>query len=136
MYNLNSQNLDKYKWENRILIIETTDQNNEEYRDQIKEFENSKEELAERKLVIYEIIGSEYKMTDYSKKVNESEWKISEERYRNKMKNKTLFRVSLIGLDGGIKLEKEEVLKKQGLIDIIDSMPMRRRQIKSDNDRK
>jgi len=36
----------------------------------------------------------------------------------------------LIGLDGGVKLKETEVLKKEDLFSIIDSMPMRLREIR------
>ena len=39
----------------------------------------------------------------------------------------------LIGLDGGVKLEKQEVLSMKELFSIIDAMPMRANELRNQN---
>ena len=39
------------------------------------------------------------------------------------------FRIVLVGKDGGIKLEQEEVLDPETLFSLIDGMPMRRNEM-------
>ena len=41
----------------------------------------------------------------------------------------------LIGLDGGIKLRQNSILTKEKLFAIIDGMPMRRRELKKNEDK-
>ena len=43
------------------------------------------------------------------------------------------FEISLIGLDGGIKLSQNEILTAEKLFGIIDQMPMRRIEVENNN---
>jgi len=104
MYNLNGQSLDLYRWQNRILVIESSSITDLNYKKQIAEFKETVIELTDRKILIYEIVGNKYRKTDYSTKNNDSEWKL-----KNRSKessNIDAFKVTLIGLDGGVKVEK------------------------------
>jgi hypothetical protein len=138
--NLYGQELEGYKWKKRILIIETPDKTNVKYTSQINELVNLEKDLLDRKLVITEIVENKYKTTNYSLEQNDEEWKKLDGRgvlSRNKIED---FKVILIGLDGNIKLEKREILRKEELFEIIDSMPMRiselRNKIKPNDKRK
>ena len=95
------QDLGKHRWKDRVIIIQTPDTNNQLYASQKTEFIGAEEELAERKLVIYE-------QQDPSKP----------------------FKIKLIGLDGGTKLVQTEVLKKEELFRVIDAMPMRMQEMR------
>ena len=50
------------------------------------------------------------------------------------LNDKEDFEVILIGLDGGIKLQQTEVLKKEALFNIVDAMPMRRNELNRKNE--
>jgi len=124
------QHLKKHKWENRILIVKTSNIPSEKYENQFKEFQNSSTELKERKFIIYRIIKDEFTSTNYLTNKNSS-GKVSKE-----MKNKIFnvnenFEVILIGLDGNIKLQKNEIITKENLFSRIDSMPMRKYELKN-----
>lgn len=128
--NVYAQDLKKHRWKNRILIIKTTDQNAVKYQKQLAEFKMLEKEFAERKLITYEVVGDDLLYIDpieplltASKKVPESIIKI--------LKGKNAFEVILIGLDSGIKLRKTTVLTKQELFSLIDSMPMRRNELRN-----
>ena len=125
MHNLNAQSLESYQWKNRILIISSPSVSNADYKQQIVEFSNSSDELAERKMLVYEIIEDKFKITNYLSGKNVLEWKKLKDKGLKSNQNSDVFKVLLIGLDGGIKLEQNEVLKKEELFRIIDSMPMR-----------
>lgn len=125
MHNLNAQSLESYQWKNRILIISSPSVSNADYKQQIVEFSNSSDELAERKMLVYEIIEDKFKITNYLSGKNVLEWKKLKDKGLESNQNSDVFKVLLIGLDGGIKLEQNEVLKKEELFRIIDSMPMR-----------
>lgn len=131
--NLKGQNLNKHKWKNRILIIQTSSESNTKYQSQVDEFINSDEEFKERKLVVYTVIADAYKMTDYQEKKNTDSWTISKKMYEHILDEKDTFKIILIGLDGGIKLEKTEILKEIELYKIIDSMPMRSAELRDKN---
>ena len=51
--------------------------------------------------------------------------KLSENMSKTILDNSNNFEVILIGLDGSIKLRQENILLKEDLFRIIDSMPMR-----------
>jgi hypothetical protein len=87
-------------------------------------------EMGERKLVLYEIIGDKYRKTDFQKMDSAFVWQTAESWPRELVDHSSPFHVMLIGLDGGIKLKKSEILTKTQLFGLIDSMPMRRQEIK------
>ena len=124
--NLNGQNLKKHKWENRVLIVKTSDIKSKKYQEQLKEFKNSFEELIDRKFILYKITGDDFVLIDYKNSELNNSGKISRKLTDNILNEKENFEVILIGLDGGIKLQQTEILMKEDLFKIIDSMPMRR----------
>ena len=104
MLNFNAlfgQDLGKHLWKDRLIIIQAPDLSNPNYKKQCAEFIGAEEGMTERKLVIYE-----------------------------QMNPNNPFKISLIGLDGGIKLVQTEVLKKEELFGVIDAMPMRMQEMK------
>jgi len=120
-----SQNLESHKWINRVLIVKTTNIKSEKYVNQLKVFQNFNDQLKERKLIIYKITNDEFSSINYitnktiygkvSKKINE--------KILNENQN---FELVLIGLDGNIKLKRNEILTTEDLFSVIDSMPMRK----------
>ncbi len=128
--NLNGQDLNEHKWKNRVLIIQTSNELSNGYQNQLIEFINLDQEFKERKLVVYKIIRDKYKMTNYQNKKPDNSWKTSTKLYNNNLDEKDSFKVILIGLDGGIKLEQTTILKKEELFRIIDSMPMRMEELR------
>lgn len=125
------QNIEKHRWQNRILIFKTTDAKNAKYHRQLQEFKNSIKGLRERKLILYQIIGSRYLLTDYEQINQNNSWqdlKMVDNSIINKL---TDFEVILIGLDGGIKLKQTEFLSQKGLYKIIDRMPMRLQELRN-----
>ena len=126
LMNLNGQNLEKHKWGNRILMVKTSDIKSKKYQEQLKEFRNSVDELIDRKIILYKITGDDFVLIDYKNSELKNSGKISEKLTEKILDKKENFEVILIGLDGGIKLQQTEILKKEDLFKIIDSMPMRR----------
>jgi hypothetical protein len=120
-----AQDLELHKWEHRILIIKTSDENSENYQNQIKEFKKSTQELKDRKFVFYQIIRNDFVCINYENNEQNTSGKISKDLYETTLNNKVNFEVILIGLDGGVKLQQTELLKKEDLYKIVDAMPMR-----------
>ena len=127
--NLNGQNLKKHKWRNRVLIIKTSDIKSKKYQEQLNEFKNSIEELIDRKFILYQITGDDFVLLDYKNNELNNSGKISRKLTDTILNEKENFEVILIGLDGGIKLQQTEILMKEDLFNITDSMTMRRNEL-------
>ena len=129
LMNLNAQNLKEHKWKNRILIVKSSDIHSEKYREQLKEFSNSFLELNDRKFMLYRITGDDFESVDYKNNALKNSGKISGKLTQKILNEKEDFEVILIGLDGGIKIQQTQILMKEDLFKIIDSMPMRRNEL-------
>ena len=130
---LNAQDLDSHQWENRILIVHTTNRNNIDFKKQLKIFKDDQIGLIERKLVLYKIINNQFELTNF-KDSNPIESGDISKRFENKyVKHKNDFTIMLLGLDGSIKLQKQKIVSIDELFSLIDSMPMRRREMKRNN---
>ena len=119
-----SQDLSSHKWKDRLILIMVTDTNIELYQKQIDEFLKDERGLAERRLKIYITTPAAYSLG-----LSESNFIQSNELYKKFKGSGSEFEIILIGLDGGIKLRKTELLTLRDLFVIIDGMPMRRREI-------
>lgn len=124
------QNLKSHQWKNRILIIKAPNIKSEKYVSQMKQFTNANDELKERKIVIYKIIGNEYESITFDNEKKTSGI-VLKPVIENTLNKKEKFEIVLIGLDGQKKLQKNDVLAEQDLYAIIDSMPMRKQEIKN-----
>jgi hypothetical protein len=122
--------MDNHLWQNRVLVIQSSDIQNEFYINQLSQFIDQEKELADRKMIIYELINNQYRLTDYSKTLLVSEWKSLGLKSMD-IRGSDDFKVSLLGLDGEKKLEQNELLKAKELYRIIDSMPMRQSELRS-----
>ncbi len=127
--NLNGQHLEKHLWENRVLIVKTKDKRLKKYHDQLEAFSHSIESLKDRKLVLYEIIESNYKATDFKNSNQQLSGEVSVHLAEEILNQKHIFEIILIGLDGGIKLRRTTLLTKEELFNKIDSMPMRQAEL-------
>mgnify|MGYP003671737272 FL=1 len=128
-----AQDLKKHQWESRVVIIASQNEDSRTYQEQITEFNSLPEEFKERKIIVYQVLPDKYKLTDYQIKGKDFEWISSPALFDKFVNNKLDFMVILIGLDGGIKLEKTEVLTTTELFATIDVMPMRRAEMKNKN---
>jgi hypothetical protein len=119
-----AQDLSKHKWENRLILILTDDENNSTFQSQIAEFRKDLTGLKERKLIIYQVMPGEYKTG-----LDGENKKKSGRLYNDYKKTDAAFEVVLLGLDGGVKLQQNELLQLEKLYATIDVMPMRRREM-------
>ncbi|MCK0146521.1 DUF4174 domain-containing protein [Arenibacter sp. F26102] len=127
------QDLKKHQWENRVVLIVSQKEDSKTYQEQITEFNRLPQELVERRIIVYQILPDRYKLMNYQLKEKDIEWITSPTLFDKFVNNKEDFKVILIGLDGGIKLEKTEVLTASELFGTIDAMPMRRAEMKNKN---
>lgn len=130
---LNAQDIQANRWENRILILQATDTETNQFINQLKEFSNQEEGLAERKLIMYKIVGEQYELVNFDNSDSKPTGKISEKFKMKYVQNNEDFQIILIGLDGGIKLQQRDVLSIETLFNTIDAMPMRQREMKRES---
>ena len=118
---MHSQELTKYQWENRLIVVFTPTAENEKLQKQLETYKTEFKEFMERKLVmIHSLPGKQKELLPES-----SGWQDSN-LYQNMKESKLDYEVILIGLDGGVKLRQNEILETEKLFDLIDSMPMRK----------
>ena len=120
------QDLKEHQWKNRLVLIITKDLTSNIFKRQNETLASKTEELKQRKILIYKIIPENYQF-EYSNKNTIQNDKM----FRKYNKADSMFKLILIGLDGGIKLEQTEFLSTEKLFAIIDGMPMRRSEIRN-----
>jgi len=126
---LHAQDLQKHQWEHRILIVHTTDADSEKFVDQLQAFNGQEKGLIERKLILYKIIGNQLELLDFKNSRPLDSGTISENFIYKYLQNTNDFKIILLGLDGGIKLQQESILSIDTLFNTIDAMPMRQREM-------
>ncbi|TXE12380.1 DUF4174 domain-containing protein [Algoriphagus aquimarinus] len=125
----NAQTLSSHQWKNRVIIVHSNDSTSPLFKSQILELKEHQKGLEERRLIIYQTTTEQFK-----KGLREdANWHKSENDLQHIKKSETVFEVTLLGLDGGIKLRKNELLTCEELFATIDQMPMRRSEIKKDS---
>ncbi|MDP5121512.1 MAG: DUF4174 domain-containing protein [Spirosomaceae bacterium] len=106
------QNLQSYKWKNRVVLIFGNNATEQLVHKQWVTFDADKTGLEERGIQIF---------------VN------PESQSMKKLRNETGFEIILIGKDGGVKKRKTSLMQTDELFGIIDSMPMRQSEMRRKN---
>ncbi len=123
-----AQDLDKHLWKERLILVIGDSYQNPKLIKQLQEFENSKEQLGKRKLLIYKITP-----TTFLKELRKNKISKNNNLYKKYNSSKEDFKTILIGLDGEIKMESNEFITAKKIFDRIDQMPMRRQELKTKN---
>ncbi|AXT55771.1 DUF4174 domain-containing protein [Aquimarina sp. AD1] len=123
-----SQDLDKHRWEDRLILVLADSYKNPKLVKQLKEFKNKSKSLEERKLIVYQITP-----TSYQTGIDKNTSTKSNAVYKEYNPSNEDFKIILIGLDGGIKLKSNKVLLSTQIFDQIDQMPMRRQELRIKN---
>jgi hypothetical protein len=120
-------NLDALRWKNRVLVLFSPSESGASFQAQKQSFFSSVQGVAERDLVIMEIL--EQGLSRAGKQV------LSEKSVRDIRKRlgvqKGSFQVLLIGKDGGVKLRSSEPVSMKDLFGLLDSMPMRQQEMEN-----
>ena len=119
-----SQDLRKHHWEDRIVLLISDSLDSDTLKKQLQLFQEAEQALKERKIVVYQISSSQVK-----RGINKSSALSNGDLYKRYNKSDAPFEVVLIGLDGGVKLRKERIVKPPELFELIDQMPMRRAEL-------
>ena len=126
---LSAQDLEKHLWNHRVIILYTPDSTLSHYQNQLTEFRKVDHDLGERKIALYQVIDQSYMYTDFKKNTSQRFPWLPLDQKNLKIKDRSTTSLTLIGLDGGIKLQTQRLVKRKELFDIIDSMPMRRAEL-------
>lgn len=113
------------RWEKRILLVFAAEETAAQ-KEQLEIFDRNPEGMKERELVVYEITGSKVVHPDGSQSGKEAADKLR----KHYEVSEQQFSVILIGKDGSEKLRQNEVLSAEKLFAVIDSMPMRRQEMR------
>jgi len=124
-----AQDLSSHQWKDRLVIIQSNDSSNSLFKSQIEELKTHQEGLKNRRVVVYQSIPKKYKKG----LGDDVKWEESGGIFKTLMESDSEFEIILIGLDGGIKLRKNELIKYEELFGVIDQMPMRKSEIKRRN---
>ncbi|MBT8282033.1 MAG: DUF4174 domain-containing protein [Muriicola sp.] len=118
-----SQDLSDYRWKNRILLLSDSGEMLQKSKKQIELFAAYQEDMEERDLIFLIFDG---------KVGRDQDFKIISQisRTDNIARSEGVF---LIGKDGGVKWESEFFVKPSVIFEIIDSMPMRRSEMRRKN---
>jgi len=122
-----SQQIEKHQWKNRVLLVFSNTKDDEKFQRQIEILSKEKKGLSERKLKIYQFSENQF-TTDFN-----TAWFSSTLTIKKYIRNSEGFKVVLVGLDGGIKVEQTSLLSTEKLFAIIDGMLMRREEIRNKN---
>ncbi|WP_158275629.1 DUF4174 domain-containing protein [Marinilabilia rubra] len=121
-----AQDLSSHEWKDRLLLVLTTENSEDLYKEQMELFKDDIDGLEERKLVVYSVMPEQYKKGIQCEKWIEST--SLNDQYRKGDKG---FEIILLGLDGRVKLRQSEVLSIEKLFRTIDAMPMRRNKMRN-----
>ncbi len=118
--------LSQFQWKNRLLFIFAPNRNHPMFDSLHDSLSAQKAEVADRDLVIFEILESEPSSMNSKPLASEATLSL---RKRYKV-NQGEFAVLLIGKDGGIKLNRQNETRLEDIFALIDAMPMRREEIR------
>ncbi|WP_166521624.1 DUF4174 domain-containing protein [Zobellia amurskyensis] len=121
-----SQDLDDYKWENRLLFFIAKNNESPSLQKNVRIFTEKDYELTDRDLIILIMNPTNVFNADGSKS------NIKPEQVYERFKLISDYEgILLIGKDGGIKLKKQFQVKPEIIFNTIDGMPMRQSELRS-----
>ncbi len=119
------QSIADYKWKNRVLLLVDNNIKSQDLQSQLNLFLSKTANLEERETLIFQVTPDEVRLYDGQKSdLNSSDI------YKYISISKKFSGVVLIGKDGDVKFKKPFEIKPESIFSIIDSMPMRRSEIK------
>lgn len=118
--------LNKYKWENRVLLLFTPDAENEEYSKQKTDISNNAKGLPERDMVLIDIEGEtilrvngEVQTGQHGKQLRK-QFGVAPD----------AFTILLLGKDGTEKYRSTNAVPLETIYTLIDQMPMRQQEMR------
>ena len=121
-----SFSLDRYQWENRLLLVFAPSEKSPPYETQMQLFDPETDGFDDRDLILFRVL-------------DEGESYVGDERLSTAAADRLRerfeiapddFRVILVGKDGGEKRRDTAPVKTSAIFDEIDAMPMRQREMR------
>ena len=126
-FSVNAQGLDGYKWKNRVLLLFDRSNETQALISQLNRFTSLKAKCSERDLTLL-ILTNRAVFFDDATEVDKLDTNI----IRNELDIPENFKgVVLVGKDGGKKFQGKFEVNPQTIFDLIDSMPMRRAEMRN-----
>ncbi|MGV7224466.1 MAG: DUF4174 domain-containing protein [Nitrospinales bacterium] len=126
-----AMDLTQFKWKKRLILIFAPDGRNPLFKELQSKIMAQKAEVEDRDLVVFEILERGQSRMNTAHLDQEA---VDSIRKRLAVPQST-FRVILIGKDGGMKLERDDQAGLEEIFERIDSMPMRKNEIRQKNQR-
>ena len=120
------QDLTKHQWTNRLILVMTQDTTEQIFQNQLAEFNGKDGQLTERKLLIYQVTPTHHRLMPS----NMTKWESPSSIFSSYKETTEPFEIILSGLDGGVKFRSTTLTKLDTLFSLIDSMPMRRAEMR------
>lgn len=118
--------LKQYRWENRLLVVFAKDQTSPAFQVLKKEIEKQKESFEDRDMVFIRVFENGQSLAG-KQHISKKRADYLRERFEV---HTGAYRVFLIGKDGGIKREGGAEIRARAIYDLIDTMPMRRNEMR------
>ncbi len=114
-----AQDLKKYQWKNRIILLKEQNLDSDWLKGQLKRLLSDIGELNERQLLVFIISDGvvydiEKNKTDLNAQTIIKEYELTD-----------FEGFALIGKDGGVKMKEDFIVNPKAVFELIDSMPMR-----------
>lgn len=118
--------LNRYLWKNRLLLVFAPSEHDARYRDLKRELREHGDAILERDLLVFHVLENGVSRLGPSP-IDAQSAALLRDRFSV---NPGQFLVVLIGKDGGEKLRRGGELDITEIFSLIDSMPMRQREIR------
>lgn len=124
---LQDTGLDQFKWKNRIILLASSSASDQELVQQLGILSGKDDALSDRDLIIIQLLLKSPSSIEGETLGQESAKKI---RSRFQIPREG-FEILLIGKDGTVKLRSDKPVSSDYLFALIDSMPMRKREMRN-----
>lgn len=121
--------LEPHRWQDRVILLFAPAQDHVFLQQQYTLLTAEMEKVTDRDLVFYQVF-SETGLAPNEKPLPKEAVRALRERFEV---SAAQFAIILVGKDGTEKLRREEVIKPKEIFDLIDTMPMRRAEMRRDS---
>jgi len=122
-----AQDLDVYQWKNRVILLKDSSLDSDWLQAQLKRLKSNAQELLEREVVLFLVNDKAV----YDGMLSKTE--LQADSIITKYELSNFEGLVLIGKDGTTKLKEEFIVHTSDILELIDSMPMRIREIETIN---
>lgn len=117
--------LHQYRWRNRVLVVSAPDAEDRDRREQLAELASTSDEFTDRDMVLVTLLDNADSMADGCKLTS-----VEVAMARTDLGIRPgSFVLKLIGKDGSVKLTARSTTSMKEIYGLIDTMPMRQREI-------